>query len=743
MKMLRFLMALFGVLVVTCASGQHNVKSGYSPVADSLLSYGKQLLRTNPDSAVVLFNVALQLTDTGSLQRATIYRQMSNAYFYKDNFEKAVEINKLAIDIRNRNTMDSANIAETAVLYYNNALNYQNNNNYLQAIRSIEQAITLFEKANNDSYLSIAYDLAASFCRKTGSTYRANQYAFKELALCEKLGDTVGMTYTYDLLAAICDLTGQYEQQLVWQKKALDLRILMNDSVGVAQSYNNIGNSYINNARKYQTSISSGINADPKRSRNSSILSNEKTDTALFYLKEALRLKKSFNEAQALRTEFSVSANPELAKYWREALLVNTLNNIAMAYNGVNADSCSYYGWMAADYFKLLHDDYGYASALITICDGGGAKGLRGHSQSDLIKEVIKISDKNADASFVNLKQLAYTNLATINFEKGDYRKAYLYYRESFRLKDSLTNESNIREMALMESRYEFDKQRTADSITNRHISMRIEAEHQNELRQKQYQMRLLACVMLVFIFIGIVLFFYYRTLKENEENKLRNKALEVERSLLRTQMNPHFIFNALNSVQNFIISNNTQDAVRFLSKFAKLMRMILNNSMVQSVSLSDEMQSLSLYLDLERARFANKFNYSIEIDDNVEEDLVSVPPMLVQPFIENAIIHGLMHKTDGEGLITISIAEKDNNSLVCQITDNGVGRKAAAELEKNNERKHKSVGMQLTRDRLRDLNSKANAEMSCVITDLEDDAGNALGTQVTIIIPISENTEK
>jgi sensor histidine kinase YesM len=186
-------------------------------------------------------------------------------------------------------------------------------------------------------------------------------------------------------------------------------------------------------------------------------------------------------------------------------------------------------------------------------------------------------------------------------------------------------------------------------------------------------------------------------------------------------------------------MGNNTQEAVRFLSKFAKLMRMILNNSMVQSVTLSDEMQSLSLYLDLERARFGNRFSYRIDIDDSVEEDLVSVPPMLVQPFIENAIIHGLMHKTDGEGLITIKISENDADSLVCQITDNGVGRKAAAEIEKNSERKHKSVGMQLTRDRLRDLNNESNAKMSCVITDLEDEAGNALGTQVTIIVPVTE----
>lgn len=707
--------------------------------ADSLLQLGRKFVRSNPDTAIIVFNDALQLADSNSLTSASIYRQLSNAYFFKDDFEKANELYTRAIEIRSHYPMDSSNMAETAVLYYNLALSYQYVSNYPAAIHSVEQAIPLFDKTGNDYFLSIVYDLAATFHQKIGKTYIAHQYALMELALCEKMCDTTGISYTYDLLAAICEMTGQFDQQLLWQKKSLDLRMMMDDIVLVAQSYNNIGNTYVNYAQKILVNSSSGINTKIREQNESKKRADLKTDTALMYLKEALRLKMSFNETQARQTEFTVSETFETSKYWRENLLVGTLNNIAMAYNGINADSCALYGWKAADYYKLLHDDYGYVSSLITICDGGGKKGLRGRSRKDLIEEIVRITDKNANASFVHLKQIAYAKLAIIYYDSGDYKNAYLSYVESFRLKDSLSNESEIREMALMESRYEFDKQRTADSINHHYETLRIEAEHQQEMVHAKIRTRVLLSVALLLILVGVILFLFYRTTKENEENKLRNKALETERSLLRTQMNPHFIFNALNSVQSFIMGNNTQEAVRFLSKFAKLMRMILNNSMVQSVTLSDEMQSLSLYLDLERARFGNRFSYRIDIDDSVEEDLVSVPPMLVQPFIENAIIHGLMHKTDGEGLITIKISENDADSLLCQITDNGVGRKAAAELEKNNERKHKSVGMQLTRDRLRDLNNESNAKMSCVITDLEDEAGNALGTQVTIIVPVTE----
>lgn len=746
MKKLRLLILALCV-ALTAGATDHQKTATMSdaaakPDADSLLRLGRKFVRTNPDTAIIVFNDALQLTDSNSLTRAAIYRQMSNAYFFKDDFSHAVDLNTCAIGIRNQNPMDSANMAEIAVLYYNNALNYQYSNNYLSAIRSAEQAIPYFQQTGNDYFLSIVYDLAAALCQKSGNTYRAQEYALKELALCEQMGDTVGISYTYDLLAAICEATAQYDQQLVWQKKSLKLRMMMDDIVRVAQSYNNIATTYINYAAKsYQdkstvSTFETGKDADNQ-------IDQQRLDTALMYFKESLRLKMSFNETQARQTEFAVSDSYETYKYWRENLLGKTYKDLALTYfwRYNNPDSCMIYGRKAEECFKKTKQYYEYAGLLI-IMGEAQTEANNLNAAKRYFEEAIELSEQDG-GGFKSTKQMALANLSSVLFRMGDYRKAFLLQRESIRIKDSLANESNVRELALMESRYEFDKQRTTDSINHYHETLRIEAEHQNELMQTRVRTRVLLSVALLFILIGVIMFFFYKTTKENEENKLRNKALETERSLLRTQMNPHFIFNALNSVQSFIVSNNAQDAVRFLSKFAKLMRMILNNSMVQSVTLSNEMQSLGLYLDLERARFGNKFDYKIDIDDSVEEDLVCVPPMLVQPFIENAIIHGLMHKTTDDGLITIKINENDENSLICQITDNGVGRKAAAELEKNNERKHKSVGMQLTRDRLRDLNSEANSQMSCTITDLEDEAGNALGTQVTIIIPIVEESNE
>ena len=323
-----------------------------------------------------------------------------------------------------------------------------------------------------------------------------------------------------------------------------------------------------------------------------------------------------------------------------------------------------------------------------------------------------------------------YNNwLYQVYLHLGDYKNALRCHEKYMEYKIAYVNDSTLNSI----KNAEVERTRMIDSVNHKYETLRIEAEHQKELTRTRMRTRVLLSIALIFILVGVILFFFYKTAKESEENKLRADALEIERTLLRTQMNPHFIFNALNSIQSFITSNNQGEAVRYLSKFAKLMRMILNNSMQQYVLLSEELASLSLYLDLEQVRFNNRFSYKIDIDDEVEEDLVKVPPMLIQPFVENAILHGLMHKPEG-GLITICLTENGNNTLTCTVTDNGVGRKAAAEIESKSEHTHKSVGMQLTRDRLQELNR--NTQHSCAITDLEDADGNALGTQVIIIIP-------
>lgn len=183
----------------------------------------------------------------------------------------------------------------------------------------------------------------------------------------------------------------------------------------------------------------------------------------------------------------------------------------------------------------------------------------------------------------------------------------------------------------------------------------------------------------------------------------VEKQLFEIQQKALRLQMNPHFIFNSLNSIQSFILSKDIDLAVNYLSRFSQLMRLILANSRESIIPLADELQAIKYYIEIEQLRFDNKFDYSIQIDQEIDEEFTGIPPMILQPYIENAIIHGLVHK-NSPGTITLEIT-KIENGIRCVITDNGIGRAKATEIKKNSGLKTKSRGMMITRERLELLN--------------------------------------
>ncbi len=240
--------------------------------------------------------------------------------------------------------------------------------------------------------------------------------------------------------------------------------------------------------------------------------------------------------------------------------------------------------------------------------------------------------------------------------------------------------------------------------------------------------------VLTVYIIFRLRLRNIKRTQKQEYERKVEMSKIELK--ALRSQMNPHFIFNSLNSIQHYIYNSKSDEAIKYLNKFARLVRIILNNSDKPTVTVSDDLEALRLYLQLEQMRFENKFDYIVEVDESVDEDYDVMPPLLMQPYVENAILHGLNPKPE-KGLLTIHISTQ-NNLIICTITDNGIGRKGSSEIKRTMPNtKHKSVGMKITEDRLKILNEIHNSNLNVKITDLENDKGESLGTQVVIYIPI------
>ncbi len=223
---------------------------------------------------------------------------------------------------------------------------------------------------------------------------------------------------------------------------------------------------------------------------------------------------------------------------------------------------------------------------------------------------------------------------------------------------------------------------------------------------------------------------------KEKQLAELQQQKTEVEMQALRAQMNPHFIFNSLNSINRFILKKQSSEATEYLTKFSRLIRMILNNSVSASVSLADDLEALQLYLELERLRCEEKFSFKIKCDPDLDIDFIQVPPMLLQPFVENAIWHGLMSK-ESEGHLSINILQ-ENSTLICIITDDGIGRKKAADL-KDKSGKHKSMGMKITESRIAMMQKRNGENKSIEIKDLIYADGSAAGTEVVLKIPVIE----
>jgi ligand-binding sensor domain-containing protein/putative methionine-R-sulfoxide reductase with GAF domain len=214
-----------------------------------------------------------------------------------------------------------------------------------------------------------------------------------------------------------------------------------------------------------------------------------------------------------------------------------------------------------------------------------------------------------------------------------------------------------------------------------------------------------------------------------------RQKVTESRLQSLRLQMNPHFLFNALNSIQQMILANEEMVATRYLSRFSKLLRTILVHSDKESVTLKEELEILNLYVELESVRFRDSFQYSITCDEEIDKEEVKVPTLLVQPFVENAIWHGLMHK-EGNRKLKIDFFEK-NNCLRCVIEDNGIGREKSAQAKMNNGQRHVSKGIQVSLERLKNMENDNGQKGSLIIFDLKDDNGQPSGTRVEIDFPI------
>lgn len=338
-------------------------------------------------------------------------------------------------------------------------------------------------------------------------------------------------------------------------------------------------------------------------------------------------------------------------------------------------------------------------------------------------------------------QKMVHEKLAEIFEALRGFDEGFFHLKEAKILGDSLLNQETNDKIQELTQQFEAEKKEAAIS----------QLETKTQLQQAQISADRTTKTGLGggIILLGIIGFLAWNSQRKalqnervltakNEEIKateFKRNLTELELKALRAQMNPHFIFNCMNSINRLILEDKNEQAARNLTKFSRLIRQILEHSEKKAISLKEELDMLQTYIELEAQRFKGQIAYEFKIDPNLDTEDIELPSMVLQPFIENAIWHGLMHKESDDKKLLISIEEK-GDTLHCIIEDNGVGREKALELKSKSSIQHKSMAMKVTSDRLR-LLAKEGMEKLVHIVDLKDELNRALGTRVEVSIPL------
>lgn len=560
-----------------------------------------------------------------------------------------------------------------SLIYNEIGTSKRNKSLYIIAEDFHEKALKAAEEAKDTLLIAFSLNNAGVDCRRQDKLQEGFDYHVKALTLAENINDVRNICVATNSIGNIQLTTEKYQDAINHFNRALELEEQSNNELGVAINLGNLGYAY------------QGLN---------------KLDLAIQYYKRSLAMNEKMDRAigmaiclNALGAAYKEKKDyPAAMEYLKKALEVN----------------------------DKVEDKVHVAESYLSIGKLLGAEGKHEEARKNIQQSI----DISTFWGFKSMLMEAYKALAADFKASGDFKKSLEATDKSLLYKDSILDEKSAMALAQMQTIYEVDRK-------DNHIRSLEHDKMVVALRTKRNVV--ITFFLAAFLLMAIVGGFFYirhRNLKANKQ------TLQLELRSLRSQMNPHFIFNSLSSIHRYIWSNNQEEASDYLTKFSRLMRLILDNTQHTFVTLNKELESLRLYLDLESLRCNGIFEYRFLVDADIHDDEVLIPPMILQPYVENAIWHGLVHKhPDEKGILDIEIVLK-KRSLICTITDNGIGRKRAMEIKEKKGRLHNSVGMKVTEGRIDLIRKINNKEARVTITDLEDESGKATGTRVTIVLP-------
>ncbi len=569
-----------------------------------------------------------------------------------------------------------------------------------------------FAKANSN--MAFAYYMQADYTN-------ALTYYSKALEITQQLGNTSGAASIISNMGLIYDAQGKLPDALAYFLKALKLAEEADDKKLIATCTGNIGDVYL-----YQDDYNDALTYFQKSYKLAQDIGNKSGETynlecignvyfkkreypkALDFYTRALKISEEINDKRSISSALGNIGRVYAADSNYKQAMDNFNSVLKQSEKMGNQAEVAKYVYNIG---QVYMDEKKYKDA------------------EKYITKSVKLADsiKNKDVSDEGTERLS-----ELYAETGQWEKAYDTYKKYTVSKDSLINEDKSKQIGKLEAKYEYDKQLTlqqAETEKNKAIA-------DASTKKQRLILFLVIAVAGLITLISILIFRLWRTTRKEKMNVEKQKVA-MELKALRAQMNPHFIFNAINSIQHFILNNDSKAAHLHLTRFSQLIRKVLENSRFESISLAEEIKMLELYLELESLRFSSKFNYKISVDTSINPENVLISPLIIQPFVENAIWHGLMHLKERQGELLIGF-EKINGSLKCTINDNGIGRKRSMELKKGTS--HESMGLSIAKERLQIVNMLNKAKTSVNLIDKTNTDGSPSGTIVELFMPVILN---
>jgi len=559
--------------------------------------------------------------------------------------------------------------------------------------------------------MAINKRIIGSLYEKQSDYKRAIKNYNYALKISTEANDSIVMANCFNSIGVAYWWQGNYALALENLVKSAEMEERLNDQLGLADVYNNIGLIH-------------------KHMGNTSL--------AIEYFKKAIKVEKEFGDKRSITPVYSNLANiyadqgnDSLAiKYYFEALEINKEagDSAAMAIDYMNigivySEQVRYK--LALRYLKLalpIMEKSNNKTRLATLYGNmGDVYGKAGFKTLAFKYFDLALTISKEQENKVGMKG-GYLRLSDYFKNTKDYEQAYEYYLLYHQLNDSLFNDLKQKTVLELEAKYQNEK-------SKREIA---ELENKEAAALEIAEKRRLWLLLIGGLLLGggLLMFLYMR--QRSAQEHLQRAVLEQKS--LRSQMNPHFISNSLIAIQSFIYKEAPKEAGKYLANFSKLMRLILENSREEYVLLEKEIQTMEYYLELQALRFENKFSHSINVDAAIDAETLAIPPMLAQPFIENALEHGISTKTT-RGEINVRFKLEDD-LIILEVEDNGIGRQKSAKLQLTGKNPHSSLSTTITEERLAILNKRNRQKIKLEMTDLMSPDNTVIGTKATFHIP-------